>query len=108
MTSSNKIFHFKPSSPIDQQALLFIVLPFASRFLIVKDAARKLSDSKCPMNIYFPKRYGLNVAFHRYYHECTPVIYKMEIEKVKKFMKECKFTEDELRRNLEGILFIRE
>lgn len=108
MTSSNKVFHFKPSSPIDQQALLFMVLPFASRFLIVKDAAHKLSDPKCPMNIYFPKRYGLNVAFHRYYHECTPVIYKMEIEKVKKFMKECKFTEDELRRNLEGKLFIRE
>jgi hypothetical protein len=58
------------------------------------------------MRIYFPKRYALNVAFHRYYHECTPIIYKMEIGKVKKFIKDCKLNEDELKRNLEGKLFI--
>uniref|UniRef100_A0A6C0EYQ2 Xrn1 N-terminal domain-containing protein n=1 Tax=viral metagenome TaxID=1070528 RepID=A0A6C0EYQ2_9ZZZZ len=105
-TSSNKIFHFKQTPAIDQQTLLFSVLPFSSRFLMVKDAGRKLSDPKCPMNIYFPKRYGLNVAFHRYYHECTPIIYRLDMDKIKKFMKECKFTEDELRRNLVGDLFI--
>ena len=105
-TSSNKIFNFKKSTPIDQQTLLFTVIPFASRSLIVKDAAHKLLDPKCPMNIYFPKKYSLNVAFHRYYHECTPIIYRMDMDKVKKFMKECKFSEDELRRNLNGDLFI--
>jgi hypothetical protein len=46
------------------------------------------------------------VAFHRYYHECTPIIYKMEIGKVKKFIKDCKLNEDELKRNLIGKLFI--
>jgi 5'-3' exonuclease len=105
-TSSNKIFNFKKSKPIDQQTLLFAVLPFASRNLMVKDAARQLLDPKCPMNIYFPKKYGINVAFHRYYHECTPIIYKIDMDKVKQFLKECKFTEDELRRNLVGDLFI--
>jgi 5'-3' exonuclease len=104
-TTTNKIFHFKKSEPIDQQTLLFTVIPFASRSLIVKDAAHRLLDPKCPMNIYFPKKYSLNVAFHRYYHECTPIIYKMDMDKVKKFMKECKFTEDELRRNLPGEVF---
>ena len=99
-SSSTKVFHFKPSVPIEQQTLLFTVIPCASHSLIVKDASKKLLDPKCPMNIYFPKKYALNVAFHRYYHECTPIIYRMDMDKVKKFMKECKFTEDELRRNL--------
>jgi len=106
VTSSGKIFHFKPSVPIEQQTLLFTVIPVASRSLIVGDAVRKLSDPKCTMNIYFPKKYGLNVAFHRYYYECTPIIYRMDMDKVKKFMKECKYTEDELRRNLTGDLFL--
>ena len=105
MSSSNKLFQFKKSEPINQQTLLFMVLPKASHKLIVKDAASKLNDIKCPMNIYFPKAYGLNVAFHRYYHECTPIICKFDIDKVSKFIKDCKFTEDELRRNLVGDLF---
>ena len=106
LSSTNKLFQFGKSEPIDQQTLLFMILPKTSHHLIVKDAAHKLLDPKCPMNIYFPKQYGLNVAFHRYYHECTPIIYKMDLIKVKKFMKECKFTEDELKRNIQGDLFI--
>jgi 5'-3' exonuclease len=105
-SASNKIFHFKKSEPIEQQTLLFAVIPIASRSLIVKDASKKLLDLKCPMNIYFPKKYSLNVAFHRYYHECTPIIFRMDMDKVKKFMKECKYSEDELRRNISGNLFI--
>ena len=105
-TSSNKIFNFKKTTPIEQQTLLFTVIPFASRSLIVKDAAHKLLDPKCPMNIYFPKKYSLNVAFHRYYYECTPIIYRMDMDKVKKFMKECKYSEYELQRNLVGENFI--
>jgi len=105
-SASNRVFNFKKSEPIDQQTLLFMVLPKASHKLIVKDIARKLIEPQCPMNIYFPKTYGLNVAFHRYYYECTPIICKMDIDKVRKFVKECKFTEDELRRNLVGDLFI--
>lgn len=106
-TSSIKIFNFNKSEPIDQQTLLFVVIPCASRKLIVKDAMRKLENPKCHMNIYFPKKYELNVAFHRYYYECTPIIYRMDMNKVKKFMKECKFSEDELMRNLTGNLFIK-
>ena len=105
-SSSNKIFHFKKSEPIEQQTLLFTVIPIASRSLIVKDATKKLLEPKCPMNIYFPRKYSLNVAFHRYYHECTPIIFRMDMDKVKKFMKECKYSEDELRRNITGNLFI--
>ena len=105
-SASNKIFHFKKSEPIEQQTLLFTVIPIASRSLIVKDATKKLLEPKCPMNIYFPRKYSLNVAFHRYYHECTPIIFRMDMDKVKKFMKECKYSEDELRRNITGNLFI--
>ena len=106
-SSSNKVFKFTPSNPIDQQTLLFCILPFSSRHFMISDASHKLLEQKCSMNIYFPKRYGLNVAFHRYYHECTPIIYKLDMVKVKKFIKECKFSEDELHRNVIGDLFIR-
>jgi 5'-3' exoribonuclease 2 len=106
ISGSNKLFHFTKSQPIDQQTLLFMVLPWNSRRFMAQDIARKIGSEQCPMRIYFPKRYSLNVAFHRYYHECTPVIYKMEIGKVKKFIKDCKFTEDELKRNLTGNIFI--
>lgn len=105
--NTNKIFSFKKSEPLDAQTVLFMVLPWNSRNYMAKDIVRKLSDEQCHMRIYFPKKYGLNVAFHRYYHECTPIIYKMELSKVKKFIKECKFNEDEYKRNLVGTLFIR-
>ena len=106
ITSTGKIFQFGKTTPVEQQTLLFMVLPFASRKLMVGDAARQLETEKCPMNIYFPKKYGLNVAFHRYYYECSPIIYKMDLMKVKKFLKECQMTEDEKKRNRVGELFV--
>ena len=104
-SSSGKLFRFAPSKPIDSQTLLFMVLPFASRRYMASSVARKLEQEDCPMRIYFPKKYGLNVAFHRFYHECTPIIYKMDLSKVSRFIKGCNLTEDELKRNLEGKLF---
>ena len=106
ITTTGKIFQFGKTSPVEQQTLLFMVLPFASRKLMVGDAARQLETEKCTMNIYFPKKYGLNVAFHRYYYECSPIIYKMDLIKVKKFLKECQMTEDEKKRNMVGQLFV--
>ncbi len=106
VTASSKVFQFGKTAPIEQQTLLFMVLPYASRKLMVGDAARQLENEKCHMNIYFPKKYGLNVAFHRYYYECSPIIYKMDLMKVKKFLKECSFTEDEKKRNEVGKLFV--
>ena len=104
-TTSNKIFHFGKTSPVNQQTLLFMVLPFASRNLMINDAKLQLESEKSIMNMYFPKRYGLNLAFHRYYYECTPIIYKMDLNNVKKFIKDCKMTEDEKKRNNVGELF---
>jgi 5'-3' exoribonuclease 1 len=106
VTTTSKVFQFGKTAPVEQQTLLFMVLPFASRRLMVGDAGRQLETEKCPMNIYFPKKYGLNVAFHRYYYECSPIIYKMDLMKVKKFLKECSFTEDEKKRNMIGELFV--
>lgn len=101
---TNKLFQFGKSKPIDQQTLLFMVLPWASRRFMANDISRQISNSA--MQIYFPKRYALNVAFHRYYYECTPLIYKMTLEKVKTFIKDCKLTDDEKKRNCKGQLFI--
>jgi hypothetical protein len=73
---------------------------------MVRDASYKIVDIKSPMKIYFPKKYGLNVAFHSKYYECTPIMPNIDIEKAKKFMKECKFTEDEHIRNMRCDLFV--
>tara|TARA_Y100000389_G_scaffold171666_1_gene179489 strand:- start:881 stop:2635 length:1755 start_codon:yes stop_codon:yes gene_type:complete len=105
ITTTSKVFHFGKTSPVNQQTLLFMVLPFASRNLMINDAKLQLESEKSIMNMYFPKRYGLNIPFHRYYYECTPIIYKMDLNNVKKFIKDCKMTEDEKKRNSVGELF---
>ena len=102
-----KLFKFgNRETPIDTQTLLLMVLPWASRKYMAKDIIKKLNNETCQIRIYFPKKYPLDVAFHRYYHECTPIIYKMDIGKIKKFTQECKYNEDELKRNISGNLFI--
>lgn len=106
MKSKNLGFKFTLGKPLEPQTLLFMVLPWASRQYMASDIVRKLSDETCPMRIYFPKKYGLNVAFHRYYHECTPILYKIDRDQVEKWIKTCNFTEDELKRNITGKLFV--
>lgn len=106
---SKGLFYFGNSklaiTPIDSQTLLVMVLPWASRRFMPTDAVRRMTMPESPMQIYFPKKYGLNVAFHRYYHECTPIMYKMDLAKVIRFVNGCKLTEDELKRNLAGTEF---
>ncbi len=94
-------------TPLDTQTLLLMVLPWASRRFMAVDIVRKMEKEgeDSIMRVYFPKKYGLNVAFHRYYHECTPILYKMNIDKVMQFVNGCKLTESELNRNLVGNLF---
>lgn len=113
ITGSNKLFKFAggaststdSKAAVDSQTLLFMVLPWASRRFMAADIVKRLERDDCNMRVYFPSKYGLNVAFHRYYHECTPIIYKMDLVKAMKFVKGCKMTEDEIKRNLIGSVF---
>jgi len=105
VSGNNKLFKFGSSKPVDAQTLLFMVLPWASRRFMASSVARKLEQNDCPMRVYFPKKYGLNVAFHRFYHECTPIIYKMDLSKVGRFINGCKLSEEELKRNIEGKIY---
>lgn len=105
VSGSDKLFKFTLGKPLDAQTLLFMVLPWNSRKYMAVEIARKLVDESCPMRIYFPKRYGLNVAFQRYYHECTPILFKMDRQYVEKWLKDCKYSEDELKRNQIGNVF---
>ena len=105
--ADNKQFLFEKSQPIDSQTLLLMVLPWASKKYMALDIQTKLESEECPIKIYFPKKYGINVAFHRYYHECTPIIYKMEMKKIKTFMKIIKLSPDEIERNKVNELFIK-
>lgn len=103
----NTAFTFNKSEPLNPQTVLFMVLPWQSRHFMAEDIQKKLNQDNCSMNIYFPKRYALNIAFNRYYHECTPIIYKMDLIKINKFINSCKFTDNEQKRNkLDNHIFI--
>lgn len=105
---NNKEFSFEKSEPVDSQTLLLMVLPWASKKYMALDIQRKLEKEDCTLRIYFPKKYGIHVAFHRYYHECTPMIYKMEVKKIKTFMKTVNLTPEELERNQQNTIFVKE
>ena len=99
---NNKDFAFVVGEPVNAQTLLLMVLPWASKGLMARDISQKLESEQCPLRIYFPIKYGLNVAFNRYYHECIPNIYRMDMKKVNSFIKTIKFTDDEIERNKMG------
>jgi 5'-3' exonuclease len=100
-----KHYKFSNSKPIDPQTLLMMVLPLNSSNCMAKDIDNKLNTKGNKMEIYFPKKYTLNVAFHRYYYECSANIEKFDSSKAKQFMKNVKLTEDEKERNKESKLF---
>jgi len=117
ITGSDSIFKFGSgcvnsnnnslAGGIDSQTLLFMVLPWQSKKYMAVDIVKKLNNPLYEhMNIYFPKKYAIDVAFHRYYYECLPIIHKMDKNKVIKFIKECHFTEEEIKRNKHQDLLI--
>ena len=96
------------SKPLKQQTLLLMVLPFQSRELMANSISKNLELSNSIMNIYFPKSYTLNVAFHMYYYECTANIPKLDIDIVNTFINSCKLSSKEKERNTIGNLFIKD
>ena len=101
-------YKFNNNKPLEPQTLLMMVLPLSSSGLLAHDINRKLHNGNHELSIYFPKKYSLNVPFHRYYYECTANIPKFEMAHVKKFMKGINLTADEKERNQEGELYIKE
>jgi len=95
----NTEYKFSKDKPITQQTLLLMVLPEASRGLMARNYSSKLFDNKCNLNIYFPNRYIINVIFNRYYHECLPIIPRIEITLINDFIKNLKLSSKEESRN---------
>lgn len=107
-TDLKKAFDFNKNKPIEPQTLLLMVLPNNSSSLMAIDIHNHLLKGNEHLSIYFPKKYTLNVAFHKYYYECTANIPKMKTKFIEKFIKDnCKLTNDELERNKKGELFIK-
>lgn len=107
-TDLKKAFDFKINKPIEPQTLLLMVLPNNSSSLMANDIHNHLLKGNEHLSIYFPKKYTLNVAFHKYYYECTANIPKIKTKFIEKFIKDnCKLTNDELERNRKGELFIK-
>lgn len=103
----NKLLVFdKKDLPIDPQSLLLMVMPLNSKKYLAADIQRKLNEENCGLKLYFPKKCGLNVVFHRYYHECTFNMMRIDYDKIKKFMKNVKLTPEEQTRNKITELFV--
>lgn len=101
-----KAYKFSNNKPIDPQMLLMMVLPLNSSSHMAKDIDKRLHVKGNLMEKYFPKKYTLNVAFHRYYYECSANIERFDSSKAKQFMKNVRLTEEELDRNKVSELFM--
>ena len=96
----NTEYKFVKDKPISQQTLLLMVLPEASKNLMAYNYSSKLFDSNnSNLQMYFPKKYIINVIFNRYYHECLPVIPRIEISLINDFIKSVKLSSKEVDRN---------
>lgn len=104
-TNLCKEYKFSNNEPIDPQMLLMMVLPLNSSDCMAKGIEKVLMDKGTDMDIHFPKKYTLNVAFHRYYYECSANIPRFDSSTVRKFMKKIKLTSDEEDRNKKSELF---
>lgn len=104
-TNLCKNYKFSNNSAIEPQTLLLMVLPLNSSNCMATDIHKKLNGRDTDMDIYFPKKYTLNVAFHRYYYECSANIPKFESRTVSNFMKKIKLTDDEVERNKTSELY---
>lgn len=107
-TNLCKTYSFSNNKPIEPQMLLMMVLPLNSSDCMAKDIEKKLKEERTAMDIHFPKKYTLNVAFHRYYYECSANIPRFESSTVRRFMKKIKLSDDEEDRNKESEIFIKE
>lgn len=107
-TNLCKAYKFSNNKPIEPQMLLLMVLPLNSSDCMAKDIEKKLKDEHTVMDVHFPKKYTLNVAFHRYYYECSANIPRFESSVVRRFMKRIKLSNEEEDRNKVSELFIKE
>lgn len=96
------------SKPLQQQTLLLMVLPYQSKHLMADSISKNLENNRSIMNIYFPKSYSLNVAFHMYYYECAANIPKLDLNTVSRFINNCKLSSSEKKRNIVGSVFIKD
>ena len=106
---SNNInkYKFASDEPIDVQSLLLMVLPYESRNLMCGDIIKKLESNHDDILIYFPKEYSLNLAFHRYYHECSAKIPRFDYSIIKSFIKKCKFSSKEIERSVMNNIYVK-
>lgn len=100
-------YKFANNRPVHPQTLLLMVLPINSCNLMATDISNKLTQGNSNIDLYFPNKYNLNVAFHRYYYECSANIPKFDMKDVNKFMKSINLTDEEIERNGISKLFIK-
>ena len=101
----NTKYKFVIGTPIAPQCLLVKVLSNSSREFMIAAIRDKLDDPE--LQPYFPAKYGLNLLFQRYYHECTPQIPHLPRQLVEKVVARCEMSSDEIARNRVGDIWIR-
>ena len=102
----NTRYRFEIGTPIAPQCLLVKVLSSHSKDFMIASIRDKLVLEP-ELKPYFPEKYGINLLFNRYYHECTPQIPHLNRQLVEKIVSRCELTADENERNKIGDIWIR-
>lgn len=89
---------FKLGKPIKQQELLLMVLPIESKKYMINrfDTIYEKNDI---IKTYFPQKYRIAIQYHDMYYQCHPILPKVNINVIKKALKNIYLTKDEKQRN---------
>lgn len=93
---------FNKDKPVEPFVNLMMVLPIASFDLLPEICLDLITDIKYEISMYYPLDYRLDTLNKMYYWECIPILPDVNLEKISKLIKNCKFTKNEMDRNSFG------
>ena len=97
---------FKQSDPLKQQQLLLMVLPLASKDLLIQKYSNLIFNN-IKINKYFPKSYRLSIPYHTFYWECKPILPFIDLNVIKRETKKITLNQQDENRNTLGTNFIK-
>ena len=90
---------FKLGNPIKPIEQLLCVLPPQSSYLLPKSCSWLMKSSKSPIIYLYPNDYELDMLYKRKYWQCIPILPDLDIQAVKKSLKNIKLSNNEKKKN---------
>jgi len=90
---------FNKDNPVEPFVNLMMVLPIESFYLLPDICLNLITDINHEISMYYPIDYKLDSLNKMYYWECIPILPDIELDKISKLIKNCKFKKTEIDRN---------